>query len=89
MEHLDQIVDAGGEGLVLRKAGMHYAAGRSDALLELNKWQDAEAVVLEHLPGKGRLRDLMGSLRVETSDRRRFQIGTGFSDAQRRRPAAR
>jgi DNA ligase-1 len=85
---LDEVLGAGGEGLMLHLAEAPYLTGRSDALLKLKPLQDSEAVVLAHLPGKGRLQGLMGALRVETPDGKRFVIGTGFSDAVRRDPPA-
>ena len=85
---LDAVVQAGGEGLVLRRADAPYAAGRSAAMLKLKPLQDAEATVVAHLPGQGRLAGRMGALRVRDDAGRSFQIGTGFSDAQRAAPPA-
>jgi DNA ligase-1 len=79
----DDVVAGGGEGLMLHRADAHWTAGRSDALLKLTPWLDAEATVLGHLPGRGRHRGRLGALDVRTSDGRRFRIGSGFSDAQR------
>ena len=81
-------VGAGGEGLVLHLASAPYQSGRSDVLLKLKPLDDDEAVVLEHLPGTGRLRGVMGALRVRNTAGKVFLIGTGFSDAQRRMPPA-
>ena len=83
---LDRVVDEGGEGLMLRRGGSRYRAGRSDDLLKLKTHEDAEAVVVDHLPGKGKYAGMMGSLVVEMPDGRRFRLGTGFSDALRRSP---
>lgn len=83
---LDEIVAAGGEGLMLHRADAPYLTGRSDALLKLKPLRDAEATVVAHVPGRGRLSGMMGALRVETPEGMRFEIGTGFTDAQRRDP---
>ena len=83
---LNRVVEAGGEGLMLRRGGSRYLAGRSDDLLKLKTYEDAEAVVVGHLPGKGKYAGMMGSLLVETPDGRRFRLGTGFSDEMRRSP---
>ena len=83
---LEAVIAGGGEGLMLHRADSHSHAGRSDALLKLKPWQDAEARVVGHLPGKGRLAGLLGALEVEMDDGRRFRIGTGLSDAERRDP---
>ncbi|MDD3352218.1 DNA ligase [Zoogloea sp.] len=83
---LEEVVREGGEGLMLHRADAPYLTGRSDVLLKLKPQQDAEAIVVAHLPGKGRLTGLLGALVVETPEGRRFRIGTGFTDAERRSP---
>lgn len=88
LHRLDAVVQAGGEGLVLRRTDAPYAAGRSAAMLKLKPLQDAEAVVVSHLPGQGRLAGRLGALRVRDDAGRTFQIGSGFSDAQRAAPPA-
>ncbi len=45
------IVDGGGEGVMLRRAGSYYVGGRSQHLQKMKRWQDDEAEVLEI--GKG------------------------------------
>lgn len=84
----DEVVRGGGEGLMLHRADAAWTAGRSDALLKLTPWLDAEARVIAHLPGKGRLAGMTGSLLVETPDGRRFRLGSGLTDALRRTPPA-
>ena len=85
-KHLKEVVKAGGEGLVLHRADALYETGRSDTLLKVKLWDDAEAVVIGYLPGKGKYAGVMGALRVRTSDGREFRLGSGFSDEQRRYP---
>lgn len=84
----DRVVKNGGEGLMLHRAASHYQAGRSDDLLKLKPYLDAEARVVAHLPGKGRHQGVLGALLVETAAGLRFRLGTGFSDEQRRNPPA-
>ena len=86
METLDRVVADGGEGLMLHKGSSLYTAGRGDDLLKLKAHEDAEAVVVGHLPGKGRLTGMLGALLVETPEGLRFRLGTGFSDEERRKP---
>lgn len=88
LAELDRVVGEGGEGLMLRRPESHYEAGRSPTLLKVKPFDDAEATVLAHLPGKGRLVGKMGSLRVRTSEGKEFSIGSGFTDAQRESPPA-
>jgi len=86
MQRLDEIVDVGGEGLMLRLGASGYRTGRSNDLLKVKQYQDAEAVVVQHLPGKGKYEGLMGSLLVELENGRQFRIGSGFSDSERASP---
>jgi DNA ligase-1 len=83
---LDEVVRGGGEGLMLHLAEAPYRTGRSDVLLKLKPLLDTEAVVVEHLPGRGKYKGLLGALRVEMPNGKRFILGTGFSDAMRRTP---
>ncbi len=86
MAELERVVARGGEGLMLRRANSRHQAGRSDDLLKVKPYQDAEAVVIAHLPGSGKFQGMLGSLLVETESGHRFRLGTGFSDAERRDP---
>lgn len=87
-KRLDEVVRAGGEGLMLHLAEAPYETGRSDVLLKMKPWQDAEAVVVGHQAGKGRFAGQLGTLKLRTPEGREFLLGTGFSDAQRREPPA-
>lgn len=86
MQRLDTVVKAGGEGLMLHRADSPYLTGRSDVLLKLKPWQDAEAVVVGYVPGKGKYANMTGALEMEMPDGQRFRIGSGLSDALRRQP---
>ncbi|MBT9540339.1 DNA ligase [Thiobacillus sp.] len=86
MQQLDAVVKANGEGLMLHRADAPYLTGRSDVLLKLKPWQDAEAVVVGHVAGKGKYAGMTGSLEMEMPDGQRFRIGSGLSDALRRQP---
>ena len=86
MARLDRVVEGGGEGLMLHRGDSLYEAGRSDDLLKLKRHEDAEAKVVAHLPGKGKFTGMLGALLVETPDGRRFRLGTGFSNEERRNP---
>ncbi|MES1949555.1 DNA ligase [Salinisphaera sp. S4-8] len=83
---LEAVLARGGEGLMLHRGDALYHAGRSDDLLKLKPYEDAEAVVIAINPGQGRLEGLMGSLDVRTPDGREFAIGSGFTDAERADP---
>lgn len=83
---LAEVVAGGGEGLVLHQVDAPWQTGRGAALLKLKPEQDDEAVVVAHLPGRGRLAGQLGALRVRDALGRSFLIGSGFTDAQRRSP---
>jgi DNA ligase 1 len=85
---LDDVVQSGGEGLMLHLASSLVEVGRSDVLLKLKPVQDAEAVVVGYVAGKGKYKGMTGALDVKTADGQRFKIGTGLSDEQRKRPPA-
>lgn len=85
-DRLEAIVRAGGEGLMLHRADAPYLTGRRPVLLKLKPQQDADAVVVAHLPGQGRHAGRLGALRVRQAGGTEFRLGTGFSDAQRDDP---
>jgi DNA ligase 1 len=82
------VVAAGGDGLVLHRADAPYVTGRSELLLKLKPVQDADAVVIGHLPGQGKYSGRTGALKVRDAQGREFLIGSGLSDAQRASPPA-
>ena len=71
---------------MLRQPGSLYEAGRSATLLKVKTFHDAEARVVEHLPGCGRHLGRLGALAAELPDGTRFSIGTGLSDRERENP---
>lgn len=83
---LTRIEEAGGEGLMLRKASSKYESGRSFTLLKVKTFHDAEARVIGHLPGSGKHKGRLGSLSVELPNGAKFSVGTGFSDHERENP---
>lgn len=85
---LARIESLGGEGLMARKPQSNYAVGRSETLLKIKSFIDDEAIVLEHLPGKGKHKGRLGSLFVQLTNGTQFSVGTGFTDAEREAPPA-
>ena len=85
---LQEVVAAGGEGLMLHRADAARVSGRSPVLQKLKPVHDADALVLGAVPGRGRHTGRMGALRVRTLEGREFLLGTGFSDAERAAPPA-
>lgn len=78
----------GGEGLMLHKRDAFYEAKRSSNIQKLKSFQDAEAVVVAHIEGKGKYARLTGAIEVINKEGIRFKIGSGFTVQQRRNPPA-
>jgi len=85
---LARVEALGGEGLMLREPGSTYVVGRSASLRKVKTFHDAEARVVGHAPGTGKHKGRLGALVVELPSGRRFNVGTGFSDAERGAPPA-
>jgi DNA ligase-1 len=83
---LERVEGLGGEGLMLRQPGSRYVSGRSNTLLKVKTFHDAEARVLDHVPGTGKHKGRLGALVVELPNGTRFNVGTGFSDRERQAP---
>jgi DNA ligase-1 len=81
---LDKVVEAGGEGLMLRRPGSRYERKRSNTLLKLKKKHDAEAVVIGHV--EGTRPGLCGSLKVMTKDGKQFKVASGMTEEMARNP---
>lgn len=91
-EHLQEIyrtlTSSGAEGVMLRAPNSPYELKRSKYLLKFKIKDDAEGIVLERLPGTGRLEGMLGSLKTELiKDSKRTgiitNVGTGFNDDER------
>ncbi|QBF81498.1 DNA ligase [Shewanella maritima] len=83
---LDDVVTAGGEGLMLHKMNARYFHGRTDNIVKLKPKHDAEAKVVAYTAGKGKYQGMVGALVVELEDGIRFKIGSGLTDVQRQSP---
>ena len=83
---LARVESLGGEGLMLRQPASRYEPGRSSTLLKVKTCHDAEARVVEHLPGRGRHAGRMGAVVAELPNGLTFSVGTGFTDAERQDP---
>lgn len=81
-----RLTTQGAEGLMLHRADAAYVTGRSDVLLKLKPVQDTEAIVVGHLPGRGKLAGKLGALQMETPEGKQFALGSGLPDEVRRNP---
>lgn len=86
LKWLHTVTDEGGEGLMLHRETALYASGRSQDLLKLKLFTDAEATVIGYRPGKGQFAGQVGSLKVRTDEGVIFFIGSGLTHEQRHRP---
>jgi DNA ligase-1 len=85
---LNSVMNNNGEGLMLHHGGAYYHVGRTVNIMKLKKHQDAEAVVIAHIGGKGKYQGVLGALQVKTAQGIIFKIGSGFSDTERHQPPA-
>lgn len=83
---LNEVIEQGGEGLMLHRKNSLYTTGRTSDIIKVKKRFSAEAVVIKHLPGQGQFSGMLGSMLVEDSKGLRFLIGTGFSHQERQEP---
>ena len=88
---LRNVVKQNGEGLMLHRGESMYQGKRSDDLLKVKTEDDAEARVVGHIAGQGKYAGQLGALLVEIpaadgQPSRRFKLGTGLRDADRRQP---
>jgi DNA ligase-1 len=85
-QELARVEALGGEGLMMRQPGSKYVNGRSTTLLKVKTFHDAEGKVIAHEPGKGKHKGRLGACVVQMPDGTKFNVGTGFSDAERQSP---
>jgi DNA ligase len=84
LKQLEDIVAAGGEGLMLRKPGSRYERKRSSTLLKVKKRFDAEAVVIGHV--EGTRPGLCGALLVINKEGKTFKVASGMTEEMAKNP---
>ena len=88
-EYHDEYVGRGGEGIMLRNPDSKYEYKRSKNVLKVKIWDDAEATVIDHLPGQGKHEGRLGGAICNWTDGRNdrtFHVGVGWTDAERENP---
>jgi len=83
---MDEICGGKGEGVMLKDPNSEYERKRSFSLLKVKRFEDAEAEVIGHARGEGRCYTMCGALMMREKDGTEFKIGSGLSDAMRRKP---
>ena len=89
-EQFEQVYEAlvleGAEGVMLRRPDNRYVRRRVGSLLKRKKFWDAEAVVVGHQPGERACAGMLGALQCRLDNGIEFEIGTGFTNDERRNP---
>lgn len=76
----------GGEGVVVRDPSSAYTGGRSERILKLKAFEDAECTITGYTKGKGKYEGQIGALVCRMEDGRVLRIGSGLSDGIRAAP---
>jgi len=85
-EYSARIIAKGGEGLMLHRKDSLYQAKRSFDLQKMKPFDDDEAVVIAHIEGKGKYKNMLGAIEVINKEGIKFKIGSGFSLKERLNP---
>lgn len=85
-KRMDEITKDKGEGCIIRDPNSKYENKRSDKMLKVKKFLDAEATVIGIVKGTGRCEKMMGALEVKGDNGSFFKIGSGFDDNMRKNP---
>lgn len=91
LEHSRRVVDAGGEGAIVRRRTDIWLPERSWGILKVKPWIDDEGVVVGYYAGKetdkgSKFLGMMGALEIEWQSTV-FKI-SGFTDHERKLPTA-
>ncbi len=85
-QRLSEVLEQGGEGVMLHRKMARYARGRTHDVLKLKPFLDAEATVIGYRQGKGQFAGQVGSLQVRTDQGVVFYVGSGLTNELRRHP---
>ncbi|EQB34619.1 hypothetical protein M947_10505 [Sulfurimonas hongkongensis] len=85
-EYLKELEIKGAEGLVVRDGSLDYYTQRNNSALKVKSSNDAECEVVSYTKGRGKYRDMLGSLICKMQDDKIIKIGSGLSDVQRANP---
>jgi len=83
---LKDVLDCGGEGVVIRDPDVHWTPRRTTSLLKYKPFNDSETVIIGFVAGKegkqGNVLGKIGALRVRWGEVE-FEIGSGMTMAER------
>lgn len=80
-KEMDVICGGKGEGVMIKDPKSKYEGKRSYSLLKVKRFEDAEATVVGHQKGTGRLHSMLGALECRDANGIEFKVGSGFNDA--------
>jgi ATP-dependent DNA ligase len=84
LKHSQEYVLRGFEGAMFRKADEKVLLKRSRSLMKVKSFADDEATLLGMVGGTGKYEGILGALQCKTKTGVEFEIGSGFTDEQRR-----
>ena len=82
----NEVVQKGGEGVVIRNPNTTYERKRSNTILKLKPFLDDECTVVGYTQGKGKLEGFVGALRCKLKNGKIIKIGSGLTLQQRKSP---
>jgi DNA ligase-1 len=85
-KYLHYIEKLGGEGVIIKNSKLPYFTGRSVEVLKVKSFADMEGEVIDINIGKGKFKNLMGSLTLRLDNGIIFRLGGGFKMQDRKYP---
>ena len=82
MDYHKHCVDRGFEGAMLKNPDAPYNFGRSDAVVKVKSFYDADVQVIGFVEGRGKLKGTLGALLVNFEGHR-VRVGSGFEKPER------
>lgn len=86
LNFLHQVEKKGGEGVVVRDPNTSYIAKRTSKALKVKSFLDTECKIVGYTKGKGKYKDMIGSLLCRLPNGTIFKIGSGLSKELRKNP---
>ncbi len=84
VKHSTEFVYKGFEGAMYRRSTEPVLLKRTKSLIKVKSWIDDEAEVVGAVVGNGKYAGMLGALECKSKDGKLFEVGSGFSDEQRR-----
>jgi len=78
----DEMIKLGYEGAMIKDCESEYIFKRSDAILKLKDFKDADGTITGTFEGRGKYKRMLGGI-IASFDGVETRIGSGFSDEQR------